>query len=179
MKKSGRQHNSSTSQLRLDPFTIFLDENHQDNAHILRVFAERLTSGEQVIKHRDAGFKLGELDENWLPVVGRNGWILISADARIWRRSILRTVLFNAGVRGFFFVENTLRGETRAQIIDKALPEMRELVRTVPPPFVASITTEGHAHIRYTPELHKRVLKNEAKSKKRKAKKASKNKKRV
>jgi hypothetical protein len=159
--------------LRLDPFTIFLDENHQDNAHILKVLSENLTSEEQVIRHRDAGFSAGELDENWLPIVGRNGWILISADSRLWRRSILREVLFKAGVRAFIFTENNLRGETRAEIVRKALPEMRSTVRDTPPPFICSLTVEGHSRIQFDKALHKTVLKKEKASHKRKKKSRS------
>jgi hypothetical protein len=160
--------------LRLDPFTIFLDENHQDNPHILEVLTKNLRNDEQVIKHRDAGFMAGEFDENWLPIAGRNGWIVISADARLWRRSILREVLFRAGVRAFIFTENNLRGETRAQILAKALPRMRELVRDNQPPFVASLTVEGNSYIRFDDMLHKKVLKREQRSHKKKARKRTK-----
>jgi hypothetical protein len=147
-----------------------LDENHQDNRHILKVLSEDLRPDEKTVRHKDAGFIAGELDENWLPTVGKNGWILISADSRLWRRAVLRQVLFNAGVRAFIFTENTLRGETRAEIVRKALPEMRDLVRDNPPPFVASLTVEGHSRIQFDNEFHKAVLKREKASQKRRAK---------
>jgi hypothetical protein len=160
--------------LRLDPFTIFLDENHQDNPHILKVLSENMRSDEKVIRHRDAGFTAGELDENWLPTAGRSGWIVISTDTRLWRRSVLREVLFRSGVRAFIFTENNLRGETRAQILAKALPKMREMVRDNPPPFVASLTTEGNVHVQFDDALHKRVLKREQRSHRRAMKKKAK-----
>jgi hypothetical protein len=157
-----RRLSSRTSQLRLDPFTIFLDENHSRNRHILRVLAEDLDPQEKVIRAGvDVGFPCGMLDENWLPIVGGNGWIVISADTRIWRRSVLREVLVRHGVRGFFFTENNLRGEVRAQILRSALPEMRTIVRENPPPFVASLTVEGHAHVIFDKAKHRQVLRKE------------------
>lgn len=150
--------------MRLDPFTIFLDENHQDNPHILKVLAGNLKNHEQVIKHRDAGFVAGAFDDVWLPVVGKNGWIVISTDARIWKRWVLRDVLFRHGVRGFFFTENNLRGITRAEILRKALPDMRNKVRENPPPFVASLTVEGKVHLLFDLEKHKQVMRNEKRS---------------
>jgi PIN like domain len=148
--------------LRLDPFTIFLDENHSRNRHILKVLAQDLDPAEKVIRAGvDADFPCGMLDENWLPIVGLNGWIVVSADTRIWRRSVLREVLFRHGVRGFFFTENNLRGELRAAILRSALPEMRRIVRETPPPFVASLTVEGHAHVIFDNAKHRRAMRKE------------------
>jgi hypothetical protein len=71
---------------------------------------------------------------------------------------VLREVLIQHGVRGFFFTENNLRGEIRAELLRKALPEMRAIVREHAPPFVASLTTEGHAHVIFDRAKHKQVL---------------------
>lgn len=162
--------------MRLDAFTIFLDENHSRNRHILEVLSKELDPTERIVKAGvDEGFPAGMLDEDWLPIVGRNGWIVVSADTRIWRRSVLREVLFKHGVRGFFFTENNLRGELRAAILRNALPEMRVIVRDNPPPFVASLTIEGHAHVIFDTAGHRKALRKEkigkAKTARRRAKK--------
>ena len=128
----------------------------------MKVLEEDLDPAEKVIRAGvDAGFPCGMLDEHWLPIVGQNGWIVISADVRIWRRSVLREVLFQHGVRGFFFTENNLRGEVRAAILRSALPEMRAIVRDNAPPFVASLTTQGHAHILFDRAGHRRAMRQE------------------
>lgn len=158
-----------TSQLRLDPFTIFIDENHSKNPHILKVLAEHLQGSEKFIPFESV-FPSGTLDEEWLPQVGKNAWILISADSRLWRRSVLRQALFQAGVRAFIFTENVLRGETRGEILRKALPEMRTLVRENSPPFVGSLTIDGHAHILYDSDFHREIVRRELKSKRRRMK---------
>jgi hypothetical protein len=146
--------------LRLDPFTVFLDENHSKTAQVLKVLADDIHSTERVIRFEEC-FESGTDDEAWIPEVGKNGWILISADARLWRRSLLRQAIFQHGVRAFIFTENTLRGETRALILRKALPEMRQIVRETPPPFIASLTVEGHANVLYDKDFHERVLRRE------------------
>jgi hypothetical protein len=136
---------------------------------MLKVLSECLTHGEQVIRHSAAGFKPGTDDEDWLPVVGKNGWILLSSDSKIWKRSVQRDVVFRHGVRGFFFTENRMRGETKAEIVRKALPQMRALVRDTPPPFVASLTQDGNAHIVHTIETHKTALTKEREGRRRNA----------
>ena len=83
---------------------------------------------------------------------------------------MLRQALFAAGVRAFIFTENNLRGDTRAQILRKALPEMRALVRDNPPPFIASLTVEGHAHLQYDLKMHRAVLRREKAAEKRRVK---------
>ena len=166
LPKSGRRHNSKTSQLRLDPFTIFIDENHSKTPHILRVLSEHLHPTEQYVPFESC-FDAGTPDEDWLPTVGRKGWILLSADSRLWRRAVLREALFDAGVRAFIFTENTLRGETRAEILRRALPEMRLLVKQNPPPFVASLTVDGHARLLYDAAFHLQVLRKEKRSRNR------------
>jgi hypothetical protein len=166
--------NSKASQLRLDPFTIFLDENHQDNPHILRVLNDELPKPHGHIRHKEVPFKTGELDEVWLPTVGKNGWILVTTDIRLWRRMLLRDALFKAGVRAFIFSENSIRGEARAESLRKALPEMRALVRENPPPFIGTITVDGHAHIQYDLVKHRAVMRREKASLQRKQRRSKK-----
>jgi len=126
------------------------------------VLGDELQPKEQVIGIGTShDFPSGMLDEQWLPIVGQNGWIVVSADARIWRRTVLRELLFQYGVRAFFFTENNSRGETKAQILKGALPEMRKLVAENDPPFVGSITTVGHAHIIFDRQRHRRVTRNQ------------------
>jgi hypothetical protein len=62
---------SKTSQLRLDPFTILLDENHSRNPHILKMLSQELNPAEKVTGIGLAPeFPNGMRDEDWLPVVG-------------------------------------------------------------------------------------------------------------
>lgn len=117
----------------------------------------------------DDGFPAGMPDEEWLPVVGRNGWIVISSDTKI-KRPLQRDLWFLYGVRGFLFTENRLRGETRAIILRAAFPQMRVLVRETEPPFLGCITVEGYAKIELDLADHKQVRRNEKKAEKRKTK---------
>lgn len=103
-------------------------------------------------------------DEEWGPEAGKNGWIVITADKRLWKRSVQRQMLFKYGVRAFIFTENVLRGDTRADILRRALPEIHQLVKEIEPPFIASLTTEGHVHLLFDTDTHKRALRGERRS---------------
>lgn len=146
-----------------------MDENHSKTPQLLKVLSENLCTGEKFIRFEEE-FPSGTEDECWIPTIGRNGWILLSADSHLWRRSVLRESLFRHGVRAFIFTENYLRGEARAEVLRKALPEMREVVKDNPPPFVASLTIEGHARIQFDHAFHRKVTRREKTSLRRKRK---------
>jgi hypothetical protein len=80
------------------------------------------------------------------------------------QRVAVGVAVFDAGVRAFIFTENTLRGEMRAEILRRALPQMRNLVRDNPPPFIATLTVDGNTHIHFDLRFHKQVLRREKSS---------------
>jgi hypothetical protein len=128
----------------LDCPAIYLDENHCNNRKILAVFSN---AGVKVERHLDH-FARGTPDEEWLPLVGANGWALLTTDRRIRYRTNEKQAVIRHNVRMFYFSKNDLSGEQMATALEKALPEIQKLCSKQPPPFFAAITRNGEVHLR-------------------------------
>ena len=127
-----------------ETFTLFLDENHCNNAKILAVLE---AFGIPVERHL-AHFARGTPDEDWLPFVGRRGWALLTSDARIRYRSNEKRAVKDNAVPMFYFSTNNLSGQQMAVALGIALPEMKRIIAKVPAPFCAAITRSGGVFVR-------------------------------
>jgi hypothetical protein len=127
-----------------DSPAIFLDENHCNNKKILAVLAK---AGARVERHLDH-FARGTPDEDWLPLVGANGWVLLTTDKRIRYRTNEKHAVVKHNVRMFYFSKNDLSGEQMASALARALPEILKICSRHPPPFFAAITKAGEVHLR-------------------------------
>ncbi len=123
---------------------IFLDENHCRNPHLRRVLTE---AGVQFESHLDH-FSPGTEDTAWLPEVGRRGWCLLTTDKRIRRRPLEREAVRTNLVRMFYFSTNTVSGAEMGAALKRALPKMRSLFESIPPPFTASINKSGDVELK-------------------------------
>jgi hypothetical protein len=129
-----------------DPFVVFLDENHCNNRKLLAVLRDAAVRVERHLEH----FAAGTPDEIWLPSVGKNGWALLTTDARIRYRANEKRAVKAHRVRMFYFSTNQLSGQQMAAAIEKALTAMRRMVARVEPPFCAAITRSGEVYLRVT-----------------------------
>lgn len=92
-------------------------------------------------------FGTGVKDVDWLPMVGAKGWVLITKDKQIRRRTLERDALTRSGVRAFVLTGDGMTGEQQAAVITKALKQMRKMLDRQPPPFIAGITREGNVSL--------------------------------
>jgi hypothetical protein len=127
-------------------FILFLDENHCNNRKILDVLN---AAGIPVERHL-ANFPRGTPDEDWLPIVGKNGWVLLTTDARIRYRTNEKRAVMENNVRMFYFSSNNLSGQQMASALEVALPRMRRIFAKQNPPFCAAITRSGDVVVRET-----------------------------
>ena len=126
---------------------IYLDENHCNNKNILTVLAD---AGIQVERHLDH-FPRGTPDEEWLPLVGGNGWILLTTDKRIRYRANEKQAVVKHLVRMFYFSKNDINGKQMGAALQKALPDIRKICAKHEPPFFAAITRRGEVYLRELP----------------------------
>ena len=103
-------------------------------------------------KHLDH-FAPGTLDTDWLPIIAKRGWALITTDARIRTNLLEREAVRINKVRMFYFSRNNLAGREMGAALERALPEMQHLVDTYRPPFTASISKRGEVKLRDTFEV--------------------------
>lgn len=94
-------------------------------------------------------FSRGTPDEKWLPVVGMNGWVLLTADKRIRYNLLEKRALDKSRVREFVFSSGNMSGLEMAQALEQAIRKMLNMCRRINPPFVAAITRDGEVHLRW------------------------------
>ena len=134
MRRSG----ASFDQKQPDPLTFFLDRNLGKHiiADILR------EAGARVAVHDDH-FPTDAKDNEWLPAVGKNGWVVLTKDKRIKDRGLELRALRNARVKAFVLTSGNLQGHDMAAIFVKALPAIQKYVNNNDPPFIARLTSQG------------------------------------
>lgn len=83
------------------------------------------------------------MDPDWLPIVGHNGWVVMTKDEAMQHNEIEKLAIKNARVRVFILVRGNLSGPEMASILVKALPSMTRVIRAHEPPFIARIYRDG------------------------------------
>ncbi len=128
-KKSTTRSATNLESLKL--YTFFLDRALE--SYVLR---DALTAlGARVQMHRDH-FREDADDVDWLPVIARREWVVLSKDQYNW---LERRAIKNAKGRAFILVRGELSGQEQASIFCKALPKMLRFLDFEPRPFMAKI----------------------------------------
>ena len=96
-----------------------------------------------------AHFTPGTPDSEWLPTVGRSGWLLITLDQRIRYNELERKAILRYRVRAFVFTSGNMSGKQMAKSLSIALPGMKRLCQKTSGAFIASLTKSGAVHIKY------------------------------
>lgn len=129
----------------LDDFVLYLDENIHNCQPILNGLDE---AGIRYERHGNH-FAPGTHDEQWLPLVGRSRWLLVTLDKNIRYNELERRAVLRFGVRQFVFTSGNLSGHVMALLLVKAFPEIVKICQRNDPPFIASITKSGAVHLRF------------------------------
>lgn len=124
-----------------DP-VLFLDEclGTTDVAGALR---EAGAEVEVLVDH----FSSGTHDEVWLSWVGQRGWVVLSKDKWIRKRSVELTALRATGVAAFVLAGGDMKGSEMAHAFVTARTPMRKLLRDYEPPFIAKVTAHGKVEL--------------------------------
>ncbi len=88
-------------------------------------------------------FPRGALDVDWLPEVGRRGWVLVSADRRQSKKPDELAALKRAKVRAFYFSNATMTSAMQVEAFTRGLGRVVQTVRKQTPPFVKIIRPSG------------------------------------
>jgi hypothetical protein len=146
-KRSG---GSSARQPSLpEEFVLYLDENLHNCKPILDALAENGVRHERHGSH----FPPGTEDTGWLPLVGNNGWLLLTKDKRLRFNELEKSAVQRYRVREFYFASGNYSGAEMAVMLVAALREMARFVRRYHAPFIASISKSGKVSLRFPPSL--------------------------
>ena len=128
-----------------EDFVLYLDEN----LHNCKPILDALTlNGVPHVRHGQH-FSPGTEDTTWLPLVGQNGWLLVTKDKKIRYNELEKTAVLHHRVREFYFSSGNYSGTEMAEILVAALPGMAKICRKHDPPFIASIAKSGSVNLRF------------------------------
>ena len=117
---------------------------------------QALTDAGHTVHLLPAVFGTGARDPDWLPEVGRRGWVLITKDKMIRRRPIEMLAHNGTNVRSFVFTAGNMTGEQQGDLLKRALPRILRILKKTDPPFIAHITTSAEVAVldlaRYLPD---------------------------
>lgn len=138
-RKSSRQSITNTRfQKRLKQVTFYLERSLGG-----RIILEELRKAGLKVEPHSKYFRPSTEDIDWLPVVGRNGWIVLMRDQRIGKRSLELEALLNGGVKAFVLVSGNLKNAENAAVFVKALPKMLSMIAQNDCPFIAKVSRQG------------------------------------
>ncbi|MEO0348797.1 MAG: hypothetical protein AAF282_01965 [Cyanobacteria bacterium P01_A01_bin.15] len=95
------------------------------------------------IEIHDDHFSQDAKDEDWLPEVGKRGWIVLTKDSRIAKRTSERLAVANANIRMFVLASQNLPGPDMIEVFLKAFMKMQAFSREHPSPFIAKVYKSG------------------------------------
>lgn len=91
------------------------------------------------IKIHDDHFPQDAQDVDWMPEVGKKGWVILTKDVKIGRNSLEKIAVARAQIKMFALASQSLSGKDMAEIFLKAIVPMQEFVRKHPAPFIAKV----------------------------------------
>ena len=141
-KKSKKPSDASSKPL--EPLAVFIDRALGN-----KLVAEALRKAGVEVHINCDHFPPDAKDHEWLPEVGKRGWVLLTKDAKIRYHTIEREALINARVRAFVLISGNITGPEMAVSFVKAIPAMRKLVGRLTHPFIAKVNREGKVVIWY------------------------------
>ena len=117
---------------------LFLDYNFGGKI-VSRALSEANIAHEIHITH----FEMDAPDVEWLPEVGRRGWIVITKDKRISRNTLEVEALRNTRVGAFILSSDNLTGAEIAEALVAAFPKIEAFVRVNEKPFIGKFYKDG------------------------------------
>jgi hypothetical protein len=104
---------------------------------------EKLRNAGILVEIHDEHFGQGTQDVDWLPEIGKKGWVVLTKDDRISRNKLERIAVARAQIKMFILISQGLKGEEMAEIFIKAIDKMEKFVLKHPAPFIAKVSREG------------------------------------
>lgn len=92
-------------------------------------------------------FEQSARDVDWLPIVGKEEWILLSKDLAISTNEPERFMLFESGVRAFLFSRQDLTADQMVAAFNTAVRRIERVARGQPAPFIARISPAGDVDV--------------------------------
>jgi hypothetical protein len=97
--------------------------------------------GLQVVLHADR-FGPETEDTDWIPVVARAGWIVLTRDRAIKRRKLERQAVIEGPLKYFSIGSSNAALLTHVTVVGNHLLSIRALAQFMPAPFIVTMTLQ-------------------------------------
>jgi hypothetical protein len=144
-KRSKRQSDGSPERSRRDPFVLFLDETLHNCQPIHSALS---VAGVEFVRH-GSRFSPGTLDVDWLPVVGKERWALLTSDKSIRYNQLEKEKIVQYKSREFVLASGNLSGAMMGEALTKPLPKMKRLFAGYGDIFIAYLSQAGSVEVRF------------------------------
>jgi predicted nuclease of predicted toxin-antitoxin system len=142
-RKSRKQLTTNTRyQKQLERITFFLERSLGGN-FILTEFRKAKLK----VEPHSAWFRHDTPDTEWLPVAGKNKWVVLMRDQKIGTRRLELEALLNSRVKAFVLTTGELRNKENARIFINAMPAICNMVERLDFPFIARVSVNGAVKI--------------------------------
>jgi len=128
--------------IEFEPTTFFIDRCLGN-----KLIVETLRSAGVNVEIHDDHFGKNTQDVDWIPEIGKRGWVILTKDARIGKNKIERLAVADAGVIMFVLVSQNLSGADMANIFLKAIPEMEKFILKYIAPFIAKVDRDSKVKV--------------------------------
>ena len=108
-----------------------------------KLIVETLRAANVMVEIHDDHFRKNTQDVDWIPEIGKRGWVILTKDARIGKNQIERLAVADARVKMFVLVSQNLSGADMANIFLKSIPEMEKFIRRNISPFIAKVDRDS------------------------------------
>ena len=112
-----------------------------------RLIAKTFQSSGIAVEIHDNYFSEDAQDVDWLPEIGKRGWVVLTKDARISKNYLERMAVTSAGISMFILASQNLSGKQMADIFLGAVTKMQKFVRTYLAPFITKIYRDGRVEM--------------------------------
>jgi predicted nuclease of predicted toxin-antitoxin system len=95
------------------------------------------------IEFHDDHFQDDTDDSEWLMVVGRRGWVVLTKDKNIRKRPTELNAVMVANVKMFALSGGSMSGEQMSKIFSENMLKIGRFLKNNKPPFVARVSSSG------------------------------------
>ena len=104
-----------------------------------KLIVETLRNSGITVEIHDDHFHKGAQDVDWVPEIGKRGWVVLTKDAKIGKRTSEKNAVVSEKVKMFTLASQNLSAKQMSEAFLKAIVPIQELVRKHPGPFIAKI----------------------------------------
>ena len=127
---------------QLQPITFFVDRCLGN-----RTVVETLRNLGLTVEIHDKHFDKNAQDVDWVPEIGKKGWVVLTKDANIGKRTSEKMAVVRDKVKMFTLAKQDLTAKQMSDAFVKGIIRIQDLVRQHPGPFIAKIYRDGRVEM--------------------------------